>query len=142
MGFQGIDGFGQKRNRAAVRAIMRHSAKDGRLAAAKAKRERRSARRASGEKVITFLRWPAGGIDTTTPDGTYIQGGEGFPNGGFQIVIVGDLQGAVDDYRAAVAAWQGNPMRQVSCSAMTLVAPLAATQSARPFLNIIVEPES
>lgn len=78
------------------------------------------------------------GINQHDPDGAYVWGGAETTQGQYQIVVVGPLVASVDDYRAALAAWLGKPVRLISEG--PLGRPDPDLNPERGFLSIILEP--
>lgn len=110
MVFVNVDAPGNAVNRAGVRAIQKRHGADDRKAAAQARRDARAARRANGPNVILLSLFPQGGVNIADPPGAYVQGGVGFKDGAYQIVVVGPMKGTVEDYGAALAAWIRRPV--------------------------------
>lgn len=132
-----VDSFGMSRDRLAIKGIQRSARRSERMAAALEKRHRKNAKRAGGHQVIILNNWPHGGVHDGDPPGCYVQGGAAF-GGKYQMVIVGDLCGTVDDYRRALEAWRNQVFKLVSS------APLATNTGKAPkmpILSLILEPE-
>lgn len=118
MGFHNIDAPGGKRDRIAVAEIQKRDGAAERLAAAKAKRNAKKARRAARHlhptsDTILFYPWPVGGVGTQDRDGAYANGPNG--DGMYQVVVIDQLtdlpKHTPEVYCAAVSAWVGLPLR-------------------------------
>lgn len=103
-----VDSPGKLFDRNGVRAMQRLHGADDRKDAAKAKRERKAARRAAPSAIL-FYPWPIDGVIVDDPEGAYAQG----PNGAgeYQVVVIGALKGTYDDYAVAVSKWTGLRLR-------------------------------
>jgi hypothetical protein len=136
MGFEkSIDARGNRHQRRIVAAIQRTEGKEGRLAAAQTKRQRRMARefeRGLGKTIVFYKRAPDG-VRTSDPDGAYLwqQGGR------WQMIVIGELKASIDHYVKALGVFLKNPMRLVSSEPLPLS---EGVLSDRPFLSMILEP--
>lgn len=137
MAFVNIDAPGNRHARRAVDAIQRNPGKAERLAAAKARRDRRNAKRAHGPATILLYRWPAGGITVDEHAGAYVQGPNG--SGQYQAVVVGPLKGEVASYCDAVSQMIGLKLQIKESGPMDCP---STDADAGPFLSIIMEPAS
>lgn len=138
-----IDSYAGRRDRAGVRLVQKVAGRAERIAAAAARRARKDAKRAGLSRVIVLQKMPVGdppGICQDDPDGAYVWGGNPELQGRYQIVVVGALKGAVDDYRAALAAWLDRPVDIVESSPMDRPDPDKYPE--RQFLSIILQPHA
>jgi hypothetical protein len=141
MVFVNIDAPGNAVNRRGVRAIQKASGAAARQAAAQARRDSKAAKRARGPNVIILSKMPRGnppGVCQTDPEGAYVWGGGESTEGRYQIVVVGELRGPIDGYRAALAKWLGKPMQIVEVKPLERPDPDEFPDKA--FLSIILEP--
>lgn len=138
MVFKNIDapGEGNRRARRAVAVIQRKSGADGRLAAAKDKRQRKMARQFEKNlgRTIVVYAMPVGGVNTHDPDGVYLN--QVTVNGRRQIVVAGPLKASLDHYVKAIGEFLKTPLRLVECEELPL---LEGVLSDRRFASIIVE---
>jgi hypothetical protein len=139
MAFNNIDapGEGNRRARRAVAVIQRKAGAEGRLAAAKSKRQRKMARSFEKDlgKTILFYAMPIDGVTLRDPDGAYLNPTP--VKGQRQLVIAGAFKVSLDHYVNAIGLFLKTKFKLISSEELPL---MENALSDRIFTSIIVEP--
>jgi hypothetical protein len=138
MPFLNIDSHGKKRDRQAVKAIMKMDERVPRLAAAEVKRQRKALKRSGGELVL--LPVPSGGVKPDTPNGSYVWRGDPEVKYAVQVIVVGFPMFSPEQYREVAERWCGSLLEIDELKAMDPPddPERAALVKARGFLSIIL----
>lgn len=114
MPFNNIDSPGNRHDRRCVAAVQRSMGKEGRIAAAEAKRQRRMAKafKKDLDRTINFYAMPTRGyVASDDPEGAYI--GKQI-DGTIQVIVVGTPKLAFEDYATAVGCFMKKEVKLVS----------------------------
>lgn len=138
MPMRNIDSPGKKRDREAVKAIMKMDGRAARLARAEVKRQLKALKRTGGELVL--LPVPTGGVKSDTPNGAYIWRGNPEVKYAVQVIVVGFPMFSPEQYREVAERWCGSLLEIDELKAMDPPddPERAALVKARGFLSIIL----